>query len=84
MQQNPKSCVTPPPQSLLHNTFWAAANLQVLTKTQCRKQGKTSVMVLILHIYLDIADSLPKQTGLNFEKSSHGSGTITEINNLQF
>lgn len=40
-------------------------------------------MVLILPIYLDTADSLTKQTGLNFEKSSHGSGTIIELD-LQF
>lgn len=78
----PRKSLTPS-QSLSHNTFWVAANLQVLIKTHYREQGKMCATVLILLIYLDTADSLTKQTGLNFEKSSHGSGTIIELD-LQF
>lgn len=35
--------------------------------------------VLIQHIYLANADSLPKQTGLSIGKSSQGNGTIIEV-----
>lgn len=40
-------------------------------------------MVLIPHIHQYVAESLPKQIGLNVEKSSNGSRAITELD-LQF
>lgn len=78
MQQKDRSYLTPP-QSLPCNTFCTAVNLQILIKIQFREQIKTCATILILKIHQYMAESLPKQIGLNAEKSSYESRTIIEL-----